>query len=79
MADEDSSDDAIRVDDTHKIQFNVDAYTKWVLDHLVGVKGRNPGDVAYYILRDWIRSNREELASLGITIEVAGGRLFLKD
>jgi hypothetical protein len=55
----------------------VDEFTYWVLERLVGVKGRNPSDVAYFVLRDWIQAHREELEHLGISVQVAEGRLTI--
>jgi hypothetical protein len=55
----------------------VDAYTHWVLGRLVGIKGRNVPDVAYYILRDWIQSHQDELENLGIGVKVRQGQLIL--
>jgi len=63
---------------SRKVQPVVDAYTHWVLGRLVGIKGRNVPDVAYYILRDWIQSHQEELDRLGISVQVRQGRLILQ-
>lgn len=66
------------VDDSFKVQAQVDTYTHWVLDHLVGLRGRSVSDVAYFIIRDWIQTHREELDSLGIGATIAEGRLVLR-
>ena len=63
---------------SYKVQPVVDAYTHWVLGRLVGIKGRNVPDVAYYILRDWIQSHQAELEHLGIAVQVRQGRLILQ-
>lgn len=63
---------------SRKVQPVVDAYTHWVLGRLVGIKGRNVPDVAYYILRDWIQSHQDELEHLGIGVQVRQGRLILQ-
>lgn len=52
--------------ETFKVHPNLDAYTHWVLDNLVGIKGRTISDVAYFILRDWIQDHRDELEHLGL-------------
>ena len=59
-------------------QPKVDAYTLWVLEKLVGVRGRDVSDVAYFILRDWIQSHQAELEHLGITIRREDGSLVLQ-
>lgn len=61
-----------------KVSVTVDAYTFWVLSKLVGVKGLTPAGVAYFILKDWIQDHIEELEHLGITVQVAEGRLTLR-
>lgn len=66
------------VDESFKVQAQVDSYTHWVLDHLVGLRGRSVSDVAYFILRDWIQTHREELDSLGISAQIADGRMVLR-
>ncbi len=66
------------VDESFKVQAQVDTYTHWVLDHLVGLRGRSVSDVAYFIIRDWIQDHREELESLGISAQIADGRLVLR-
>jgi hypothetical protein len=51
---------------SYKVHPNLDAYTHWVLENLVGIKGRTISDVTYFILRDWIQNHREELDHLGL-------------
>jgi hypothetical protein len=55
----------------HQIQ--VDPYTRHVLDKLVGVKGRNRSDVAYFVFRQWISDHWEELAGYGIKAQISDG------
>jgi len=69
--------EAGEAEQSHKVQPVVDAYTHWVLGRLVGIKGRNVPDVAYYVLRDWIQSHQQELEHLGIGVQVRQGRLIL--
>jgi len=69
--------EAGEAEQSRKVQPVVDAYTHWVLGRLVGIKGRNVPDVAYYIRRDWIQSHQEELDNLGIGVKVRQGRLIL--
>lgn len=66
------------VDESFKVQAQVDQYTHWVLDHLVGLRGRSVSDVAYFIMRDWIQTHRDELDSLGISAQIADGRMVLR-
>ena len=44
----------------------VDAYTSWVIQNLVGVKGRNPTDVASTLLREWVTANKDDLEKMGL-------------
>jgi hypothetical protein len=64
--------------DTFKVHPNLDAYTHWVLDNLVGIKGRTISDVAYFILRDWIQDHRDELQHLGLSPKRQGPDLILR-
>ena len=63
--------------ETFKVHPNLDAYTHWVLDNLVGIKGRTISDVAYFILRDWIQDHREELHHLGLDPKRRGPDLLI--
>lgn len=62
-----------------KLQAQLDATTRHVLEQLVGVRGRSFSDVAYFVIRQWISEHRQELAELGIKIHVSGGELKLTD
>ncbi len=53
---------------SYKIQGNVEAYTSFVVNELVGIKGRNPSDVVAFIVKDWIGDHREELKEYGIDV-----------
>jgi hypothetical protein len=61
------------------LQSRVDATTHHVLEKLVGVRGRSVGDVAYFVIRQWISEHGEELAAMGIRIQVPGGTLEVTD
>ena len=63
---------------SQKISPSVDSYTYWVLQKLTGLRGRDPTDVSYYILRDWIQRNRAELEELGISATVADGHAVIR-
>lgn len=62
-----------------KLQAQVDATTRHVLDNLVGVRGRSLSDVIYFVIRQWISEHREELAQMGIRIQVPAGVLEVTD
>ena len=51
-----------------KLQANVEPYTCYVVDQLVGIKGRGPSDVVAFIVKDWIGDHRAELADYGIDV-----------
>ena len=57
------------------VQARVDTTTQHVLEKLVGVRGRSVGDVAYFVIRQWISEHADELAAMGIKIQVSGGTL----
>jgi hypothetical protein len=51
-----------------KVQSSIKGYTLFVLDGLVGIYGKTRSEVVGYILKSWIRDDRNELKenSLGI-------------
>jgi len=55
----------------HQVQ--IDLYTQHVLDKLVGIKGRNRSDVAYFVFRQWISDHWEELAGYGLKAQISEG------
>ena len=60
-----------------KAQPYLDAYPLWVLDHLIGAKGRSRGEVAATLIREWIIEHEEWLEQRGIGFEVLSGRMTL--
>jgi hypothetical protein len=52
----------------HKAQASVDSYTNWVIDSLIGYKGRNRNDVVSTIIREWLNDHRVELEAVGIPL-----------
>lgn len=53
---------------SYKIQGNVEAYTHYVINELVGIKGRNPSDVVVFIVKNWIGEHQAELKEYGIDV-----------
>ena len=53
---------------SYKIQANVEEYTRFVVENLVGIKGTNPSDVVSFVLKEWISEHREELREYGLTV-----------
>lgn len=53
---------------SYKIQGNVEKYTHYVVNQLVGIKGRGSSDVVAFIVKDWIGDHREELKEYGIDV-----------
>lgn len=53
---------------SHKAQASVEAYTWYVIQQLVGIKGRNDSDVVAFILKDWIGDHKDELKEYGIDV-----------
>ncbi len=61
-----------------KAQGQVNVYTDWVIDRLVGPYGTSRSDVVSRMLTDWVRQNREYLDEIGISPpQVAAGRLVI--
>lgn len=53
---------------SYKIQGNVEAYTHYVVQQLISIKGRGPSDVVAFIVKDWIGDHRDELKEYGIDV-----------
>ncbi len=51
-----------------KLQATAEPYTCYVVNQLVGIKGRGPSDVVAFIVKDWIGDHRDELADYGIDV-----------
>lgn len=45
-----------------------EAYTEFVINSLVNIKGKSISDVANFIIKEWISDHREELKEYGITV-----------
>jgi len=54
---------------THKIQANVEDYSHFVVENLIGIKGTNSSDVLSFILKEWISEHREELKEYGLVVK----------
>ena len=55
----------------NKLQVYTEKYTKYVIQQLVGIKGKSESDVANYILKDWIGDHLDELNSYEISVKNA--------
>lgn len=62
---------------TTKIQISLDEVSGRILDQMVpaGIFGKNRGEVASWIIREWIWHNPTELDRLGISVrsQMVGG------
>jgi hypothetical protein len=56
---------------TEKVQVSLDEVSARILLRMVpaGIFGKNRGEVASWIIREWIWHNPEELARLGISVK----------
>jgi len=56
---------------TAKVQMSVDEVTSRILDRMIyaGLAGKTRGEIASWIIREWIWHNPEALKRLGITIK----------
>ena len=57
------------MDFDNRVQTRVPEFHKWTLEKLVGLEGRNEGDVLSRIIGYWIRENEDWLEKRGITFE----------
>ena len=53
----------------YKVQANVEEFTNFVVQNLIGIKGTNASDVVSFIIREWISEHREELKDYGISVK----------
>jgi hypothetical protein len=53
---------------TFKVQANVEEYTHFVVENLIGIKGTNSSDVVSYVLKEWISEHRDELKDYGLSV-----------
>lgn len=61
------------------ISVYTEPYTKYVIQQLIGIKGKSESEVASYLLKEWIGKNREELKEYGITVTEAKKKGVFKD
>jgi len=56
---------------TEKVQISLDEVSARILNRMVpaGLFGKNRGEVASWIIREWIWHSPEELARLGISVK----------
>jgi hypothetical protein len=54
---------------TVKIQVYVDAVTDRVLQQMIGLPGKTKGEVASWILREWIWHNPDALNRIGVSLK----------
>lgn len=53
----------------HKIQSVVDDYTNFVIDGLIGIKGRSRSDVLSHVVKSWIERNAELLREYDLSVQ----------
>ena len=46
-------------------------YTEYVIQQLIGIKGKSKSDVASFILKDWIGDHQDELDKMEISVQKA--------
>ena len=51
-----------------KVQANVEEYTHFIIENLIGIKGTNSSDVVSFILKEWISEHRDELKDYGLSV-----------
>ena len=56
-----------------RVQTVVEDYSFFVLDKLVGIKGKSVSDVVSFIVKDWIGDHFDELEKYGISARVSSG------
>jgi len=54
--------------DTIKIQVSIDAVTDRVLQEMIGLPGKSKGEVASWIIREWIWHGSEALERIGVSL-----------
>jgi hypothetical protein len=52
----------------HKLQASVEDFTNYVVQELIGIKGRSSADVTAFIVKDWIGDHQDELTRYGIDV-----------
>jgi hypothetical protein len=53
----------------HKASTNLESYSFYVVDKLIGIKGTGVSDVLSFIVKQWISDHREELVQYGILVQ----------
>jgi len=56
---------------SERLSVYTEKYTKYVIQRLVGIKGKSESDVVNFILKDWIGDHIEELEKMNITVKSA--------
>lgn len=54
---------------TAKIQVSIDGVTDQILQKMIGLPGKTKGEVASWVIREWIWHNPDALGRIGITIK----------
>jgi len=54
---------------TVKIQVSIDEVTDRILQRMIGLPGKTKGEVASWILREWIWHNPDALGRVGVSLE----------
>ena len=54
---------------SHKLSTNLESYSYFVVEKLVGIKGTGVSDVLSFIVKQWISDHRQELSELNINIQ----------
>ncbi len=54
-----------------KLQVYTEKYTKYVIQKLIGIKGKSESDVVNFVIKDWIGDHLEELEKYGVSVKNA--------
>ena len=63
---------------SNQMSVYTEPYTEFVMEMLVGIKGKSKSDVANFILKEWISDHMDELKEYGITVEKARKEKILR-
>ena len=58
----------------NKIQANIEDYTNFVIEGLIGIKGTSKSDVVSYIIKEWISINSNLLTEMDLSVRSWRGK-----
>lgn len=54
---------------SYKVQSNVESYSNFVLEGLIGIKGTSKSDSVSYIIKSWIDANAQLLSEWQLSVK----------